>query len=52
MNTKTSKKPVSRYAQKVAQGGSKYWDRMRAVIDQENRECAVRMEHRRNSERY
>lgn len=43
MNTKNSQKPVSKYAKKQAQGGSKYWDNMRSVIDAENRACALRM---------
>lgn len=47
MNTKNSQKPVSKYAQKQARGGSKYWVVMRAVFDAENLACAIRMERAR-----
>lgn len=33
---------LSKYAQKLARGGSDYWDNMRSVIDHENLECGIR----------
>jgi hypothetical protein len=40
--------PVSKYAAKVRRGGSRYWQQTAALREEENRQCAIREEERRN----